>query len=175
MTLRWGLGVALALAASVGSSAAASDERPFRALLSGDDVIFDFTVPAGRCVEMGDTADAIATFRGEGHATHLGHVAVVAEHCSDLDTLAYGDGVLALTAANGDVLRVTYGPGESDPSAFPTITFADDFRFVDGGTGRFVEASGGGVETGTVDVNTFEFTVHMQGSIVYEAANRSSD
>lgn len=42
-------------------------------------------------------------------------------------------------------------------------------------TGRFVEASGGGVETGTVDANTFEFTVHMQGSIVYEAANRGSD
>lgn len=171
---RWGVGVALFLVASIAPGAAASDEQPFRAVVSGDDVSLDFTVPAGRCVEMADTADYVATFRGSGTATHLGHVAVEAEHCSDQDTGRYGDGVLTLTAANGDVLRAIYGNGTSDPSEFPTITFADDVRFVDGGTGRFVTASGDGVETGTVDATTSEFTVRMQGRIAYEAASRSS-
>lgn len=81
--------------------------------------------------------------------------------------------MLILTAANGDVLRATHENGASDASGLPTITFADDFHVVAEGTGRFEEASGGGRETGTVEATTSTFTVRMEGSITYRAANRS--
>jgi hypothetical protein len=55
------------------------------------------------------------------------------------------------------------------------IDFVDVFAFVDGGTGRFVEASGGGVEVGVFDVVTNEIVLKMEGVIAYEASHRRDD
>jgi hypothetical protein len=148
---------------------------PFAATLAGTDVAFN-TTPAdiqARCESP--FAFSVTSFRGTGHATHLGAVGFVAEHCS-LDfgqgPGPYEQGVLTLTAANGDQLRATYTNGVTDPTNFPILAFTDDFTFVDGGTGRFVEASGGGVEHGLFHWFTDEFSVEMSGTIVYDASNR---
>ena len=46
----------------------------------------------------------------------------------------------------------------------------DEFTFVDGGTGRFTYAFGGGVEMGSVDFTQFPppFTVQLMGEIAYK-------
>lgn len=146
-------------------------ELPFRGTMGGDEVSFNLDVPEGRCVEMAAVADSVTTFAGSGYATHLGRVDIVAEHCSDLDTGQYGDGMLTITAANGDVLMATYTNGVSLTPP-PLIDFRDDFTFVNGGTGHFVAASGGGTETGVFNFASNEWSVHMEGVIVYDASNR---
>lgn len=162
------LGVVALLAFTAGPVVAKGDQAvPFRATLWGNDVTFNPVIPAGRCVEMDGVADALTTFKISGYATHLGWVDVVAEHCSDFDTVTYGDGRLTITAANGAILKGTYTDGVS--TAPPPVTgFRDDFAFVDGGTGRFAFASGGGTEVGLFDLNTLDTSVYMEGVISYD-------
>ncbi|HSG87076.1 MAG TPA: hypothetical protein VLA23_12130 [Candidatus Limnocylindrales bacterium] len=161
------IGVVTILAFAAGPVVASGDQdRPFKATLWGDDVTFNPEIPAGRCVEMAGVADALSTFKVSGYATHLGWVEAVAEHCSDFDTGTYGDGRLTIIAANGDTLKGTYTNGES--TAPPPVTgFRDDFAFIDGGTGRFAFASGGGTEVGLFDMDTFATSVYMEGVISY--------
>ena len=155
------------LAFAAGPVVARGDQAvPFQGTMWGDDVTFNPEIPAGRCVEMAGTADALANFSGSGYATHLGWVDIVAEHCSDFDTGTYGNGRLTITAANGDVLKGTYTNGRMTAPP-PLSGFQDDFTFVDGGTGRFTFASGGGTEVGTYNFGTNEFWVHMDGVISY--------
>jgi hypothetical protein len=139
---------------------------PFKGTMWGNEVTFN-PVPAGRCVEMAGVADALTTFRVSGYATHLGWVAVVAEHCSDFDRGQYGDGRLTITAANGDILKGTYAQGVST-SPPPESGFTDEFTFIDGGTGRFALASGGGTEFGVFNTTTFATWVRMEGVISYD-------
>jgi hypothetical protein len=147
----------LVLAAPVAANKGNPDhEVPFKGAFSG--VLLGFNQDpeyiAERCFDR--PAWAVTSFEGSGRVTHLGKTHVVAEHCSYLSGEplepdgTYGEGVLTLTAANGDVLKGTYTSGIST-SGPPVIGFMDDFTFVDGGTGRFAHASGGGVEEGFVD------------------------
>lgn len=61
------------------------------------------------------------------------------------------------------------------PSGFRTnvgqplsdIGFLDEITFTDGGSGRFTTASGYGIESGAVNLDTGEFTVVMEGFINY--------
>lgn len=139
---------------------------PFKGAMWGDDVTFG-PVPDGRCVEKAGVADALTSFTGSGYATHMGWVELVAEHCSDFDTGTYGDGTLTITAANGDILRATYTGGITTAPC-PLCGFQDDFAFVDGGTGRFAVASGGGTEVGVFNIGTLDFWVRMEGVIWYD-------
>jgi hypothetical protein len=145
--------------------AGGSHDRPFKGTMWGNDVTFN-PVPEGRCVEMAGVADALTQFVGSGYATHLGWVDVVAQHCSDFDTGTYGDGLITLTAANGDILKGTYTGGLTTAPC-PLCGFSDDFTFVDGGTGRFAFASGGGTEFGVFNFDTHDFWVQMEGVISY--------
>ena len=121
----------------------------------------------------GKFAWAVTSFEGWGTMSHLGDSHVYAEHCSygSLDTLeadgTYGEGEITTTADNGDVLLGTYTDGMSFPTG-ELIGFMDHFTFVDGGTGRFTFASGGGVETGAVNFDDFSFTLQMTGVIAYK-------
>ena len=54
---------------------------------------------------MAAVADSVTSFVGSGYATHLGRVDFVAEHCSDLDTGRYGDGLLTIVAANAPTVE----------------------------------------------------------------------
>jgi hypothetical protein len=149
---------------------------PFKGTFAG--LLLDFgPVVPGRCDETpaGKIAWAVTSFAGSGNATHMGNTQAYADHCSygvvDADGMfmpdgTYGQGELTLTAANGDVLFATYTNGVSFTGP-PVIEFADYFTFEDGGTGRFTFATGGGVEAGSVDVRTNEFTLRMEGVIAY--------
>ncbi len=152
---------------------------PFYGSVSGvlGQFIFDPVQIAARCTVPDDKFGVwtIAAFEGWGNITHLGRSHVVATHCSYLGVLpdgsigpdgTYGQGELITTAANGDVLLGTYDNGISYPEG-PLIVFIDEFTFVDGGTGRFTYASGGGVEVGSVDFGDGTFTVDMSGLISY--------
>lgn len=164
----------LALAAPVGAGAEAK-ERPFHGEFVGYLVGFneDRAVVEARCDDPAN-AWAVSTFEAWGDATHLGYSHVIAEHCSYIEPMfTYGEGILTITADNGDVLYAHYGPGFSviDPSD-PVIGFEDPFEFVDGGTGRFLMAGGEGYEIGWFDTSNGTFGVYMEGTIIYDASNR---
>ena len=128
---------------------------------------------ADRCSPPeGKFAWAITSFEGWGTMTHLGNTYIYAEHCSygtvDIGPDGtYGEGEITTIAANGDILMGTYTNGMSLPNP-PIIGFMDYVTFVNGGTGRFTFASGGGVEMGTVDFNDFSFNLQMTGVIAYK-------
>jgi hypothetical protein len=162
------LSVVAILAFAAGPVTAKGDHAvPFKATLWGNDVTFNPVIPAGRCVEMAGVADVLTSFKISGYANHLGWVDVVAEHCSDFDTFTYGDGRLTITAANGDILKGTYTLGRMTAPP-PNSGFEDDFTFVNGGTGRFAVASGGGTEVGLFNLNTLDTSVYMEGVISYD-------
>ena len=152
---------------------------PFYGNISGvlGEFILDPEKIAERCaVPKGKIAVwAIAAFEGSGTITHMGRSEVTATHCSYVGFLpdgrigpdgTYGQGELIATAANGDVLLATYDNGISYPEG-PLIVFMDEFTFVDGGTGRFTFASGGGTEIGSVSSADATFNVEISGVISY--------
>ena len=146
-------------------------ELPFSAYIAGDEVALN-TVPAevaARCDSP--SAFSVTTFYGTGRATHLGRIDIVAQHCSEAMGF-YSQGVLTITAANGDVLMATYTNGVSLTPP-PLIEFTDEFTFVDGGTGRFTEASGGGVEIGVFHFLDDVFELEMDGVVSYDASHRN--
>ncbi len=166
--------LAVALMAPAVAGKPGMKEVPFKATFSGFLTGFS-EVPDGRCDNPpeGKVAYAVASFEGWGNATHAGYSYVYADHCSYWDLEAgmadgtYGQGELTLVAANGDVLRISYGEGVS-LSGPPVVEFMDYFTFEDGGTGRFTFASGGGVEFGSVDFTTYWFEIQMDGVIAYK-------
>jgi hypothetical protein len=121
---------------------------------------------ANRCdPPAGKIAWAVVSFGGSGTLSHLGESYIYVEQCEYLDG-TYGEGEMAITADNGDILLVTFTNGSSlyDP---PVIYFTDSVTFVDGGTGRFSFASGGGIEMGTANLDDGSFTTDITGVIAY--------
>lgn len=154
-------------------------ETPFKGSFAGELLGFDFERVATRCASP-EATFSVTSFEGWGNATHMGKTYVYAEHCSYLGEGGmpdgtYGEGTLVMIAANGDILRGTYTGGTSIFG--PNVFFEDFFTFVDGGTGRFSEADGGGVEAGYVDFSAgpipgAAFALDMMGVIRYDAFNR---
>jgi hypothetical protein len=148
---------------------------PISGFFSG--YLLDFNVDPGviadRCNPPdGKFAWAVTSFEGWGTMTHLGNSYMYADHCSYGIPGAgpdgtYGEGEITVTASNGDILLATYTGGISFPSD-TVIGFMDHFTFIDGGTGRFTFASGGGVDVGTVNFDDFSFTIQMTGVIAYQ-------
>ena len=178
------IAVVLTLVVGTASVAGASNatpekELPFSAVVTSTEFGFN-TDPDAVAARCGDVARAfsVTTTKAVGTATHLGRIDLVAEHCSYLDESGnpgpYTKGEISITAANGDVLLGTYSDGISLTPP-PLIEFIDVFAFVDGGTGRFVEASGGGVEVGVFDAVANEIALKMEGVIVYDASHRRDD
>ena len=174
----------LALVVGTASPAGATNgmpekEVPFSAVITSTDFGFntDPDAVAARCGGVA-RAFAVTTTKAVGIATHLGRIDLVADHCSYLDESGnpgpYTKGELSISAANGDVLLGTYTDGMSLTPP-PLIEFVDVFTFVDGGTGRFIEASGGGVEVGIFNMAKGEIALRMEGVIAFDASNRRSD
>jgi hypothetical protein len=169
--------LALAMAAPVSATQGNPEkELPFKGVFSGEFLGFneDAEDIAERCDDPATTW-AVTSFKGWGTATHMGNSYVYAEHCSYTTNGTYGEGELTVVAANGDILYGTYTGGVS-LSGPPIVGFMDSFSFVDGGTGRFAVASGGGIEEGSVDFTDTgmapgaPFTVRMEGVISYHAS-----
>ena len=174
-------GLAVILAAPVVADKESPTPLPFSAYFSGQLLAFDMDpgVIANRCSATPDNKVAIwvASFEGWGDVTHLGRAYFYAEHCSygtpgtpPIPDGSYGQGELALVAANGDVLKAIYTDGVAYPLTPPTVGYEDTIVFVDGGTGRFSFASGEAYEVGTVNMPPFgdsALTAEMHGTISY--------
>ena len=165
-----GLSIASPLAAKKG----ASKERPFYGYFAGElSLNTNLDAIADRCrnTPPEKVVWAVASFWGDGIATHMGKTYVEANHCSYADENGpdgtYGQGELTFFAANGDMLSGTYDNGFS-LSPPPVVEFTDDFSFTDGGTGRFSFATGGGVEMGLANLSDETFTLQMSGVISYK-------
>jgi len=118
----------------------------------------------GRCSVP---SDYVVSFDLWGRATHLGKFTGTAGNCGQVDFQTGGstlsDGVLVLTAADGDVLNGVYERGGQGEDALEDHTFV-------GGTGRFAEATGQALGDARCDrvAGTCVFT--MDGEISYGAA-----
>jgi hypothetical protein len=120
----------------------------------------------GRC---SGPADYVARFTVTGEATHLGSLSAALEHCGYIDwqtgLTTDRDGLMVITAANGDELRGSYedqgGGGH----------FTGSIAFI-GGTGRFAGATGHGTFSGTTDRSQGTVpSFAMEGVIAYEASD----
>src|SRR5262245_52970224 len=124
MKQRWyGFSVLAAVLAALtlsGTATAAGKEVPFKGRSSGVVVTLEECQANAECTIL----------YGEGEATHLGHFTVIAHVVVDL-VAGTVTGPWTLTAANGDVLFVTFEGFGIDP------THGGGFMTVEGGTGRF--------------------------------------
>jgi hypothetical protein len=141
---------------SAATPATAGDLVPFKATFTGSST----SGPGFPCAAL--RSDIV----GGGHATHLGNFTTVQHHCFDLadPTLAFTEGFYTFTGANGDTIFGTYH-GHLVPIIAPSV-FAIVGEFtIEGGTGRFVGATGGGTASGTLNVATGVTTVMLDGVI----------
>jgi hypothetical protein len=141
---------------SAATPATAGDLVPFKATFTGSST----SGPGFPCAAL--RSDIV----GGGHATHLGKFTTVQHHCFDPadPTLAFTEGFYTFTGANGDTIFGTYH-GHLVPIIAPSV-FAIVGEFtIEGGTGRFVGATGGGTASGTLNVATGVTTVMLDGVI----------
>ncbi len=168
----WSAAVAAVLCLAVAAPAAASDPgRPFGGWATGaDENDANATgCPAGTFIRYTST--------GTGGLLHLGRVHVVVTHCTRLDPATgagwFDDGTITITAANGDTLILDQqGTFQLSPWGAPP-PWASDVQLtwdVVGGTGRFQDATGSGVGTGSSDGVGLEgssTTLWFSGTIAY--------
>lgn len=82
---------------------------------------------------------------GNGYATLMGRISVWQHHFVDLTTMTFYGGEWVWTAANGDTVKGGYY-GSMVPTS---VGFEIHGYFtIDGGTGRFANAVGGGIASG---------------------------
>jgi len=99
------------------------------------------------------------TLSGDGNASHIGHYTVVNFGCYDGESLISG----IITAANGDEIYTYVTSAELDPET--DIWY---YHYViDGGTGRFDGAYGEVDLFGTIDFESYEWTMEGEGTITY--------
>ena len=158
------------------ASHGASEPLPLRmtgiGLLRGQDFAPGFGPPdfgksdfGGRCSVP---SDFVIRFSLDGEGAHLGSYAADLEHCTHIDwatgfsTLL--DGVVTITAANGDELwgRYERSGGSGTPEHY----------LFNGGTGRFADASGEGMALVACDRATGTCEFQLEGWILYDASDR---
>ena len=108
---------------------------------------------------------------GQCDFTHLGKTQFFADQIADIagGTLS-GSNVFA--AANGDQLY-SANSGPLGPPVAGTLEVGGDVTFA-GGTGRFTHASGEGLFAGTVNIALQTGANTWEGTIRYDASDRSS-
>ena len=140
----WAL--ALPTAALSPSAWADSQNVPFKASVTSQETLgFDLV----RC----PTTGLVGTTTGQGNASHLGAVTMLATDCPVIVPGVlpmFNDGLLRLASANGDELKAIYS-GVLVPVAGSANLFTINGQFsVTGGSGRFLRASGSGYLQGTI-------------------------
>jgi hypothetical protein len=106
---------------------------------------------------------------GTGTLSHLGRSAVVSTACITLNHGNYFilSSTITVTAANGDTLTGSYS-GSFVPTGNGTIhELHNGTLVINGGTGRFKNATGGGSIQSVEDLTTGQGTVSVIGKISY--------
>jgi hypothetical protein len=112
----------------------------------------------------------VGTTTGTGHASHLGAITLLATDCitPTFPTFNFSSGRLTFTAANGDLLKIAYqGVLLPTPGGVPSSYTISGSYNVTGGTGRFSDASGSGVLSGSEDLATREGRFQLDGTLSY--------
>ncbi len=152
--------LALTLLIGVALPASATEQRPFSGNFTG------FGVQAAqRC---GPEALTIG-HQVSGVATHLGRFTGAGTNCTEFtlatQAVAIWDGTITIRAADGSTLTMTSVGSQSAPVA-GVASYTQTATFV-AGTGRFADAAGVLVLTGTIDFFTFAATGTVSGWLSY--------
>jgi len=135
--LAWFALVALTATAALAKPAVSAEPRqvPFHAVV---EVATSVASNAAPCPQI--RVDVVGTAIG----THLGRFTTVQHHCTTADDLlAFTGGEYRFTAANGDQIYGTYH-GRFVPVDAAGNLSIDGHWTIEGGTGRFARATGGG-------------------------------
>lgn len=104
-----------------------------------------------------------------GVATHLGLFTGTGTNCTEYtlatEAVAIWDGIVTIRAADGSTLTLTAEGSQSAPVA-GVASYADTDTVI-GGTGRFADAAGVLILTGTIDFSTFAVTGTVSGWLSY--------
>jgi len=119
-----------------------SGQRPFKGSMSGE-----VTWSLDNHCMLGLSTDSTAT----GNASHLGRMTMTSQHCTPAGHDLTG-GVMTFFAANGDEVSLDYwGYTPTVDELVPGEVFTVDLEFlITAGTGRFENATGGGLMTAFV-------------------------
>jgi hypothetical protein len=144
------VGSALLILAIAAPASADRGSRPFKGMVAGE-VAFNL-VPESGCPNYGGLRSESSAV---GTSTHLGRTVMTAQHCTPLGD-DFGPGTMTLTSASGDEVWITYHGSAPFPGPGVTVYQGSiEFKVV-GGTGRFMNAVGGGTMTITITFQGFE-------------------
>ncbi len=152
--------VTLATLAAPLAQAAGPQARPFKATLTTQEALsLDSVACPGTFV--------LGTSSGQGTASHLGKVSLLATDCPVFPPggLPYASGVLVLTAADGDKLKANYTV-QLTPTGPSTFSLDGNYA-INGGTGRFQNATGTGSLRGNIDTQGGPGVYEATGSLSY--------
>jgi hypothetical protein len=136
-------------------------------------------VPIGGSCETSLAAPPIVTppilTQNDVGVCQLAHLGRVSVYDTQQINLATGTETaqVTFTAANGDELRLT-NVGANERMGPTTIRFTGTMTVV-GGTGRFASATGQITADGTADLVSGQGWITLDGSIAYDASNRSGN
>ena len=111
----------------------------------------------------------VGTTIGQGRASEIGPVSLSASDCpATLDNVNFffSNGILTITAANGDSITALYS-GTLLPLAGSDLHALSGTFAVTGGTGRFAGARGSGNLQGTEDMKTLKGQIEISGRLSY--------
>lgn len=153
-------GLALAVALGTVLPAAAAEQRPF----SGE-----FTGFGIQAVQRCGPAALTIGHEVSGVATHLGRFTGTGTNCTEFifatEAVEIWDGIVTIEAADGSTLTLSAEGSQSVPVAgVASYTHTDT---VVAGTGRFADAAGVLILTGTIDFSTFAVTGTVSGWLRY--------
>ena len=144
---------ALALLGLVGP-VAAGQQVPFHGSLAG---VFTLT-------PIPDTPLATVSANLTGNATHLGRFTLALPETVDFSkTPPFATGTFIFIAANGDTVFGSFS-GAPDSGA-PPVIHVTEIATIEGGTGRFTDASGGFTISRSVDLDHLTSSGSFDGII----------
>jgi hypothetical protein len=160
---RMNAALALLVAVFLTKPIAAKDQVPFKARISGTST-YTFLSPT----------EVLEEFSGTGQGAHLGRFDAEQSHTVDLATTEVLGGTFTFTAANGETVFGTYS-GRGAPLSAVLVLFEGTFT-IEGGTGRFSDATGEGDMFGLIDISDFPASgtadLTLDGTISSPGTNR---
>jgi len=158
---RFFVSAALAVTLLIGAvlPASATEQRPFSGEFTG------FGVQAAqRCPGALTIGHNVS-----GVATHLGRFTGSGTNCTEFtlatEAVAIWDGTITIRSADGSTLTMT-SEGSQDAPVVGVASYTQTAT-VTAGTGRFADAAGVLVLTGTIDFSTFTVTGTVAGWLSY--------
>ena len=136
------------------TSVLATDQVPFRGIVSGSVISI---MPIDQCHQRAEAVNS-------GNATQLGRFSGTAEFVLDVCDLTYV-GTYAWTAANGDSISGPFS-GSLTPTAIPGLFDNTEIAFITNGTGRFANATGTFNLGGQIDLNSGTFSLPWQDGTI---------